>query len=59
MKAIASLTMVYLPSTFAASIFSTDFFTFTPRDADGVKVDKQIWMLFVLAVILSFLTVGT
>ena len=59
MKTIASLTMVYLPSTFAASVFSTGFFTFTPGDAEGVKVDTKIWILVVIAFLMSVLTIGT
>ena len=56
MKTIASLTMVYLPSTFAATLFSTGFFSFPSSATDSLSVDPQIWILFVLAIVLSFLT---
>ena len=56
MKTIASLTMVYLPSTFAASVFSTGFFSFT--EASGIEVSSQLWILVLLALVMSVLTVG-
>jgi hypothetical protein len=58
MKTIASLTMIYLPSTFAASIFSTGFFSYNLQNANVVKVNPQIWKLFVVALALSVLTVA-
>jgi hypothetical protein len=38
MKTIASLTMIYLPSTFAASIFSTGFFSYDWYNEKSIKV---------------------
>lgn len=58
MKTIASLTMVYLPATFAASIFSTGFFSYTEGGTEKVKVNPQIWKLFVVAIVLSVATIS-
>jgi len=61
MKTIASLTMIYLPSTFAASIFSTGFFTYSSDPTTGsqlIKVNPQIWKLIAIALGLSVLTIG-
>ena len=57
MKTIASLTMVYLPSTFAATVFGTGFFTYQIGDQTIFRVNAQIWRLIVTALVLSFLTV--
>lgn len=59
MKTIAGLTMIYLPGTFAASIFSTGFFTYSQGD-DGatIQVNSQIWVLFVVAIVISLFTTG-
>lgn len=58
MKTIASLTMVYLPSTFAATVFGTGFFTYQVGDETIFRVSAQIWKLIVTALVLSALTVG-
>lgn len=59
MKTIASLTMIYLPSTFAASIFSTGFFSFDVQDGKGLlNVNVQIWKMFATAIGLSIVTIA-
>jgi len=58
MKTIASLTMIYLPSTFAASIFSTGFFSYNLENTSMVKVNPQIWKLFAVALALSVATIA-
>lgn len=58
MKTIASLTMVYLPSTFAATVFGTGFFTYEVNGKTAFHVSSQIWTLIVVGVALSVLTVG-
>ena len=58
MKTIASLTMVYLPSTFAATVFGTGFFTYQAAGHAVFQVNSQIWKLIAVALILSLLTVG-
>lgn len=57
MKTIASLTMVYLPSTFAATIFSTGFFN-VPGDGSALVVSSAIWKFIIVAAILTGITIG-
>ena len=57
MKTIASLTMVYLPSTFAASIFSTGFFS-VPGSGSTLVVSSAIWKFIIVAAILTSITIG-
>jgi hypothetical protein len=49
--------MIYLPSTFAASIFSTGFFSYD-TGTDLIKVNPQIWKMLVVALSLSFVTMA-
>ena len=59
MKTIASLTMIYLPSTFAASIFSTGFFSFDLQNGtEMVRVNPQIWKMFAIALGSSIVTIA-
>ncbi|CAF9931594.1 MAG: hypothetical protein GOMPHAMPRED_005971 [Gomphillus americanus] len=58
MKTIASLTMVYLPITFTASIFSTGFFSYGDDGLGAVSVNSQIWMLFMVGLILTVITLA-
>jgi hypothetical protein len=54
MKTIASLTMVYLPSTFLATIFNTGFFS----TASGtLEVSSEIWKLVICSGVLTFITI--
>ena len=57
MKTIASLTMVYLPSTFAASIFSTGFFS-VPSSGSALVVSSAIWKFIIVAAILTSIAIG-
>ena len=57
MKTIASLTMVYLPSTFAATIFSTGFFN-VPGSGSALVVSSAIWKFIIVAAILTGITIG-
>ena len=51
--------MIYLPSTFAASIFSTGFFSFDVQDGKGLlNVNVQIWKMFATAIGLSIVTIA-
>jgi hypothetical protein len=58
MKTIASLTMIYLPSTFAASIFSTGFFSYDANGTELVKINPQIWKMFAVGIGMSFVTIA-
>jgi len=54
MKTIASLTMVYLPSTFLATIFSTSFFS---TASGALEVSSETWKLAISAGVLTFVTI--
>ena len=58
MKTIASLTMIYLPSTFVATIFSTGFFDFGSNGTSRLSVNTDIWKLIVVAAVLTIMTVS-
>ena len=57
MKTIASLTMIYLPSTFVATIFSTDFFSFGIEGTGKLNVRSDIWKFIVVAAISTTLAI--
>ena len=58
MKTIAGLTMIYLPYTFAATLFSTGFFSFASASSENFGVGKDVWILFVLGTVLMLATGG-
>ncbi|KAH7350407.1 hypothetical protein BKA66DRAFT_476291 [Pyrenochaeta sp. MPI-SDFR-AT-0127] len=61
MKAIAVVTMTFLPATFVASIFSTSFFHFEPSvrgSKETFVVSDKFWMYWVLAAPLSVAALG-
>ncbi|KAM7215571.1 hypothetical protein V8F06_009038 [Rhypophila decipiens] len=59
MRSIALLTMVFLPMTTVASIFSTGFFTWDADTAQGEEVvSGWIWVLVVVSVGLTLAVVG-
>ena len=58
MKTIASLTMIYLPSTFVATIFSTGFFDFDSNGTGSLKVNVDIWKFLIVAAVLTMLTIS-
>jgi Mg2+ and Co2+ transporter CorA len=56
MRSIALLTMVFIPLSCVASVFSTDLFDF--QAADGkVVVSKYVWVFVVVSVALTAVTV--
>ncbi|KAK3987392.1 hypothetical protein QBC44DRAFT_246098, partial [Cladorrhinum sp. PSN332] len=57
MRSIALLTMIFLPLSCLASVFSTTLFNWNP-DSDEPIVSKYIWILIVLAILLTAVTVG-
>ncbi|KAF5229167.1 hypothetical protein FOXYS1_15954, partial [Fusarium oxysporum] len=57
MRSIALVTMVFLPGTFFASIFSIGFFDFKGSNG-SVVVSQLFWLYVVLAVGFTVLTVG-
>ncbi|KAK4160818.1 hypothetical protein QBC43DRAFT_324689 [Cladorrhinum sp. PSN259] len=57
MRSIALLTMVYLPISCVASIFSTSLFDWNPNHGEPI-VSEKLWILFALAIPLTALTLG-
>ncbi|KAH6885429.1 hypothetical protein B0T10DRAFT_492693 [Thelonectria olida] len=55
MRSIALLTMIYLPVSAVASIFSMSIFNWAPEKG---LVSKYIWVFFVVSVLLTALTVA-
>ncbi|KAI3321758.1 hypothetical protein HD806DRAFT_146484 [Xylariaceae sp. AK1471] len=56
MKSITLLTMFFLPGTFVASIFSTNFFDFANDDINPVS--NRVWVYFVIVIPLTVLVLG-
>ncbi|KAK4460463.1 hypothetical protein QBC42DRAFT_272228 [Cladorrhinum samala] len=57
MRSIALLTMIYLPLSCVASVFSTTLFNWSPTDGEPI-VSKHIWVLFAFAAVLTAITLG-
>ncbi|KAF4878513.1 hypothetical protein CGCSCA1_v002203 [Colletotrichum siamense] len=58
MKSIALLTMVFLPATFLATVFSMSFFNWQPESEKGeTEVSPRIWIYVVMAAGVTILTV--
>uniref|UniRef100_A0A8H7N5X7 Uncharacterized protein n=1 Tax=Bionectria ochroleuca TaxID=29856 RepID=A0A8H7N5X7_BIOOC len=57
MKSIALLTMIYIPLSCVASVFSTSLFNF-PSDGQSI-VSKYIWVFVVCSLVLTLVTVAT
>ncbi|KAF6793084.1 hypothetical protein CSOJ01_13995 [Colletotrichum sojae] len=55
MRTIAILTMIYLPLSSVAAIFSMDMFNWEAKDGESI-VSRHIWLFAALAVGLTFLT---
>ena len=53
MRTIAIMTMVLLPGTAVASLFSMNMFDWSDRDADGQIASKYLWVYFVVTVPLT------
>ncbi|TVY23264.1 hypothetical protein LHYA1_G007945 [Lachnellula hyalina] len=58
MRSIALLTMVFLPGTFFASVFSMTFFNWSNSDGSA-EVSGYIWIYILVTVCFTLLTVGT
>ncbi|ROV90553.1 hypothetical protein VSDG_07460 [Cytospora chrysosperma] len=57
MRSIAVLTMIFLPATFVATVFSMTFFNWTPEQGQAV-LSPYIWIYVVGTTILTGLTIG-
>ena len=56
MRSIAVVTMLFLPPTFIATLFSTSFFNFQSRD--GPVVSSWIWLYILLTAVLTVVIQG-
>ncbi|KAK3490444.1 uncharacterized protein B0T23DRAFT_381794 [Neurospora hispaniola] len=57
MRSIALLTMVFLPMSTVATIFSTNFFSWDAAEGQSV-VSKYFWVFIVVAIALTCIVVG-
>ncbi|KAI0538520.1 hypothetical protein GGR58DRAFT_468104 [Xylaria digitata] len=59
MKSIALLTMVFLPATFVATLFSMGIFEWSGEHGEIITVSPYIWLYVVVTVAITSLTFGT
>ena len=52
MRSISIVTMLFLPGTFVATLFSTSFFNFQPNRGNPV-VSRWIWIYVLVTVVLT------
>ncbi|KAI5923186.1 hypothetical protein F4810DRAFT_670699 [Camillea tinctor] len=58
MKSIAVLTMIFLPATFVATLFSMGIFEWTGDAGDTMIVSPYIWLYVVATVLITTATLG-
>ncbi|PSR85615.1 hypothetical protein BD289DRAFT_254186 [Coniella lustricola] len=59
MRSIAIVTMVFLPGTFLASVFSMSFFSwFSESGTSQVQVSSYIWIYIAVALVFTVITIG-
>ncbi|KAM4054354.1 hypothetical protein HRG_005236 [Hirsutella rhossiliensis] len=58
MKSIAVLTMLFLPATFLATLFSTGFFDWKAAQGSVATISPYIWIYVVVSMVLTVLTLG-
>ncbi|KAI0867807.1 hypothetical protein GGS24DRAFT_495053 [Hypoxylon argillaceum] len=59
MKSIALLTMVFLPATFVATLFSMGIFEWEGAHGEVLRVSPYIWLYVVVTVAITSITLGT
>ncbi|TGJ88275.1 hypothetical protein E0Z10_g452 [Xylaria hypoxylon] len=59
MKSIALLTMVFLPATFVATLFSMGIFEWKGMHGEILSVSPYIWLYIVVTVVITSVTLGT
>ncbi|KAI0172130.1 hypothetical protein GGR52DRAFT_455980 [Hypoxylon sp. FL1284] len=59
MRSIAVVTMIFLPGTFFAGIFSMQFFNWIPDDDENTIVSRYFWIYVLVTVVATALTLGT
>ncbi|KAF1833333.1 hypothetical protein BDW02DRAFT_552741 [Decorospora gaudefroyi] len=57
MRSIALVTMVFLPGTFFATVFSMTFFDWFTEDGKA-RVSQYLWVYFLVTVVFTCITVG-
>jgi hypothetical protein len=57
MRVITAITLVFLPGTFVATLFSTSFWNFDPRST-GPLVSKWVWLYFFVTFALTLMVLG-
>ncbi|KAG7063926.1 protein kinase [Colletotrichum scovillei] len=57
MQNISIFSMVFLPSMFVATVFSTDFFNWFPKEKEAM-ISPYIWVLISFCICLSILILG-
>ncbi|KAF2635192.1 hypothetical protein P280DRAFT_523289 [Massarina eburnea CBS 473.64] len=57
MRSIALVTMIFLPGTFFASMFSMTFFNWSD-DPESTYVSKYLWIYILITVMFTALTIG-
>ncbi|KAI3319259.1 hypothetical protein HD806DRAFT_509510 [Xylariaceae sp. AK1471] len=58
MKSIALLTMIFIPATFVATLFSMGIFEWKGANGEILSVSPYIWLYVVLTVVITSLTLG-
>ncbi|CAJ2501143.1 Uu.00g039960.m01.CDS01 [Anthostomella pinea] len=59
MKSIAMLTMIFLPGTFVATLFSMGFFSWEGGTGSGMTVSSDIWIYVLATVLVTSMTLGS
>ncbi|OTA57626.1 hypothetical protein K449DRAFT_355104 [Hypoxylon sp. EC38] len=59
MRTISIMTMVFLPGTFFATVFSMQLFNWFPSGDNGIVVSHYLWIYVLITVVATLLTLGT
>ncbi|KAI1321939.1 hypothetical protein F5Y16DRAFT_413561 [Xylariaceae sp. FL0255] len=59
MKSIALLTMIFLPATFVATLFSTGIFNWEGNGGEILVVSPWVWLYVVATIVMTTITLGT
>jgi amino acid permease len=57
MRVITAITLVFLPGTFVATLFSASFWNFDPRTT-GPMVSGWVWLYFFITLALMLIVLG-
>ena len=59
MKTLAAVTVVFLPSTSVAALFSMPMFHWHPENAGNSLVSKDFWIFWLVSIPLTVMTLGS